>query len=93
MLLRKGDWSPADVLQPRRQLRRCILRCERQHVPITVCLQVLLCALARALVMWDSVAPTETWIQAQLPTLLKVSGHRLCNCRSQCGGLPHAVST
>ena len=36
------------------------------------CLQVLLCVLARALVMWNSVEPSEAWIQAQLPTLLKV---------------------
>ena len=36
-----------------------------------VCRQVLLCVLARVLVMWDSVAPSEAWIQAQLPTLIK----------------------
>lgn len=29
--------------------------------------------LMRALVLWDSVAPTEDWVQAQLPAILKVS--------------------
>ncbi len=42
------------------------------HEAEAVRLQVLLCTMARSLVMWDSVAPTEAWIQAQLPTLLKV---------------------
>jgi hypothetical protein len=42
------------------------------HAVGRVCWQVLLCVLARALVMWDSVAPSEAWLQAQLPTLIKV---------------------
>lgn len=34
---------------------------------------VLLRVLARGLVLWDSVQPTEEWVQAQLPELFKVS--------------------
>lgn len=38
---------------------------------------LLLRVLGRALVMWDSLQPTETWIQAQLPPLLQVGVGRL----------------
>ena len=34
---------------------------------------ILLRVLARALVMWDKLLPTEAWVQQQLPRLLRVS--------------------
>lgn len=35
--------------------------------------QVLLRVLGRALVMWDTVEPSQAWLDAQLPHLLRVS--------------------
>ena len=35
-------------------------------------LLIQLRVLARALVMWDAVAPTRAWVAAQLPDLIKV---------------------
>lgn len=35
---------------------------------------ILLRVLGRSLVMWDTLQPTEAWIQAQLPPLLQVRG-------------------
>ena len=54
--------------------RRCICKLLLEHVSdVGVARwQVLLCTFAHALVMWDAVAPTEAWVEAQLPTLLKV---------------------
>ena len=36
---------------------------------------ILLRVLARSLVMWDKLLPTEAWVQQQLPRLLRVSMH------------------
>lgn len=33
---------------------------------------LLLRVVARALVLWDSVQPTQEWLQAQLPPLVRV---------------------
>jgi hypothetical protein len=34
--------------------------------------QVLLRVVGRALVLWDGVRPTQEWLQAQLPSVLRV---------------------
>ena len=34
--------------------------------------QVVLRVVGRALVLWDSVQPTQEWLQAQLPPVLRV---------------------
>ncbi len=36
---------------------------------------ILLRVLARALVLWDKLLPTEAWVQQQLPRLLRVIHH------------------
>lgn len=36
---------------------------------------IMLRVLARSLVMWDLVEPTEQWLYSQLPPLLQARGH------------------
>ena len=45
---------------------------------------ILLRVLARALVMWDKVLPTEAWVQQQLPRLLRVSFQNLLYRPNEC---------
>lgn len=42
--------------------------------------QLCLRTLMRALVLWDSIEPSEAWVQAQLPPLLKVRVQRGHSC-------------
>ena len=54
-------------------------------------LLIQLRVLARALVMWDNIAPTRAWVAAQMPDLIKVTKCLRFNC--PCRSLLHFHSS